>query len=108
LPGAYFRWVPYTQLIAYESNGRIYLLDLSDGQSRPAPGFVDFIPTPDGRYFVTPGQRSEGLEFYDAEEVFAAVDRGEGWAVEPIFNDLRMRDQYPSIGILQREGSRTR
>src|SRR5690606_33114767 len=52
LPGAYFRWVPYTQLIAYESDGRIYLLDLADGQSRPAPGFVDFVPTPDGRYFV--------------------------------------------------------
>src|SRR5690606_5356252 len=30
------------------------------------------------------------------------------WAVEPIFSDLRMRDQYPSVGILQRDGSRTR
>jgi len=108
LPGAYFRWVPYTRLIAYESDGRIYLLDLADRQSRVAPGFVDFVPTPDGRYFVTPGRSDEGLVFFDAAEVLDAVEAGRGAAVQPIFNDARMRDQYPSIGILQRDGSRTR
>jgi hypothetical protein len=108
LPGAYFRWVPYTRLIAYESDDRIYLLDLADRQSRPAPGFVDFVPTPDGRYFVTPGPADAGLEFFDAAEVLDAVDRGRGTAVQPIFADARMRDQYPSVGILQRDGSRTR
>lgn len=108
LPGAYFRWVPYTRLIAYESDDRIYLLDLEDGQSRVAPGFVDFVPTPDGRYFVTPGPAAEGLQFFDAREVLEAVDAGRGHAVQPIFNDGRMRDQYPSMGILQRDGSRTR
>jgi hypothetical protein len=108
LPGAYFRWVPYTRLIAYESDDRIYLLDLADGQSRVAPGFVDFVPTPDGRYFVTPGPGGEGLEFFDAREVLDAVGDGRGHAVQPIFNDERMRDQYPSMGILQRDGSRTR
>ena len=108
LPGAYFRWVPYTRLIAYEADDRIYLLDLTDGQSRLAPGFVDFVPTPDGRYFVTPGPGSAGLEFFDAREVLEAVGGGRGHTVQPIFNDERMRDQYPSMGILQREGSRTR
>jgi hypothetical protein len=108
LPGAYFRWVPNTRLIAYESDDRIYLLDLADRQSRVAPGFVDFVPTPDGRYFVTPGPADEGLEFFDARDVLEAAARGRGYEVEPIFNDLRMRDQYPSIGILQREGARTR
>jgi hypothetical protein len=108
LPGAYFRWVPNTRLIAYESDDRIYLLDLADRQSRVAPGFVDFVPTPDGRYFVTPGEADEGLEFFDAREVLDAVARGRGYEVEPIFNDLRMRDQYPSIGILERDGARTR
>jgi hypothetical protein len=108
LPGAYFRWVPYTRLIAYESDDRIYLLDLADRQSRVAPGFVDFVPTPDGRYFVTPGPAGEGLEFFDAAEVLDAVDGGRGAAAQPIFNDARMRDQYPSVGILQRDGSRTR
>jgi len=108
LPGAYFRWVPNTRLIAYESDDRIYLLDLADRQSRVAPGFVDFVPTPDGRYFVTPGPADEGLEFFDAREVLEAAARGRGYEVEPIFNDLRMRDQYPSIGILERDGTRTR
>ncbi|MGE0158532.1 MAG: hypothetical protein AB7T31_03915 [Gemmatimonadales bacterium] len=108
VPGAYFRWVPYTRLVAYESDDRIYLLDLADGQSRPAPGFVDFVPTPDGRYFVTPGASDEGLVFFDAKQVVDAVDRSQGYAVRPIYNDPRMRDQYPSVGILQRDGSRTR
>jgi hypothetical protein len=108
MPGAYFRWVPYTRLIAYESEDRVYLLDLGDGQSRVGPGFIDFVPTPDGRFFVTPGPADQGLEFFDAAEVLDAVDVGRGASVQPIFNDSRMRDQYPSIGILQRDGSRTR
>jgi hypothetical protein len=69
---------------------------------------VDFVPTPDGRYFVTPGPDDDGLEFYDGREVLAAVELGRGAQVEPIFNDLRMRDQYPSVGILERDGARTR
>jgi hypothetical protein len=108
MPGAYFRWVPYTRLIAYESEDRVYLLDLADRQSRVAPGFVDFVPTPDGRFFVTPGPADQGLEFFDGAEVLEAVEAGRGASVQPIFNDGRMRDQYPSIGILQRDGSRTR
>lgn len=108
IPGAYFRWVPGRNAVAYESRQRVYLLDLEDGESRVAPGFIDFVPTPDGRYFVTPGEVEGGLEFYDAEEVFDAVARDTPGEVEPIFTDLRMRDQYPSVGILEREGSRTR
>jgi hypothetical protein len=108
LPGAYFRWVATTRLIAYESDGAVYLLDLDDGRSRQAPGFIDFVPTPDGRYFVTPGRAEDGLEFFDAREVLAAVEQGRGPQVQPIFNDLRMRDQYPSVGILERDGLRTR
>src|SRR5688572_10832597 len=38
LPGAYFRWVPGTRLLAYESGRTIYFLDLVDGQNRVAPG----------------------------------------------------------------------
>jgi hypothetical protein len=106
-PGAYFRWVPGRNAVAYESSQRIYVLDLASGQSRPAPGYIDFVPTPDGRYFVTPAAGDGGLEFYDAAEVFEAVQSGRIGAVEPIFTDLRMRDQYPSVGILERGAART-
>jgi hypothetical protein len=105
VPGAYFRWVPGRQALAYESGGRIYLLDLVDGESRVAPGFVDFVPTPDGLYFVTPGPRNVGLVFFDAEDVFEAARLGRGGAVGPIFVDERMRDQYPSVGILSQDDS---
>jgi hypothetical protein len=109
-PGAYFRWVPGRNAVAYESVGVVYLLDLEGGGSRAAPGFVDFVPTPDGRYFVTPG-RTRALEFYDAAEVFEAAQAGRGREVRPFYVDDQMQDQYPSVGILSTEqsaaGSRT-
>jgi hypothetical protein len=97
-PGAYFRWVPGRNTLAYEAGGRIYLLDLESGESGSAPGFVDFVPTPDGRLFVTPGRGA--LEFYDADEVFEASRMGRGRSVQPVYSDSEMRDQYPSVGIL--------
>lgn len=107
VPGAYFRWVPGRDAVAYEASQRVYLLDLADGRSRAAPGFIDFVPTPDGRYFVTPGEVEGGLAFYDADEVFEAVRRGRPADAEPIFTDLTMRDQYPSVGILAQDSART-
>ncbi|MSR19891.1 MAG: hypothetical protein EXR91_02795 [Gemmatimonadetes bacterium] len=107
LPGAYFRWVPGTRLLAYESDRSIYFLDLADGENRIAPGWIDFVPSPDGRYFVTPGPGDGGLTFFDGREVLEATERGRSMAVEPIFTDLRMRDQYPSVGILEQGESRT-
>jgi hypothetical protein len=107
-PGAYFRWVPGRNALAYESGGRVHLLDLEDGRSRVAPGYIDFVPTPDGRYFVTPGPAGGGgLRFYDADEVFAAARTGRSDRVQPFFTDGLMRDQYPSVGILEREAART-
>jgi hypothetical protein len=103
VPGAYFRWVPGRRAVAYESNRRIYLLDLDDGVNRVAPGNIDFVPTPDGRYFVTPLSREAGLAFFDADEVFDAASDGTSAAVRPFFADPLMSDQYPSIGILSRD-----
>ena len=102
-PSAYFRTVPGRQALAYESQRRIYLLDLADGESRVAPGQIDFIPTPDGRYFVTPGPGDGGLTFYDADEVFEAAQANRRRTVQPIFTDPLMRDQYPSVGILRED-----
>ncbi len=107
LPGAYFRWVPRTRLVAYESDRSIYLLDLESRENLVAPGWIDFVPTPDGRYFVTPGPGDEGLTFFDAREVLDAAERNQSMTVEAIFTDLRMRDQYPSVGILEQSDSRT-
>ena len=106
-PGAYFRWVPGRQALAYESGRRIYLLDLVDGRSRLASGYIDFVPTPDGRYFVSPGPDRDGLSFYEADEVFEAARADTRGSVAPFFTDRRMRDQYPSVGILEQEESRT-
>jgi len=103
VPGAYFRWVPGRRAVAYESDRRIYLLDLDDGVNRVAPGNIDFVPTPDGRYFVTPLSREAGLAFFDADEVFAAAADGTSGAVRPFFSDPLMSDQYPSIGILSQD-----
>jgi hypothetical protein len=101
-PGAYFRWVPGRNAVAYEAAGRIHLLDLETGDIATAPGFVDFVPTPDGRFFVTPARR-RALEFYDADQVFEAARAGRGATVPPFYTDPEMTDQYPSVGILSSE-----
>lgn len=106
-PGAYFRSVPGRQSLAYESGRRVWLLDLADGENREAPGFIDFVPTPDGRYFVTPAPRDGGLELYDADAVFDAAPRGRASEIDPLFVDARMRDQYPSVGVLEGDDERT-
>jgi hypothetical protein len=98
-PGPYFRWVPGRDALAYEAAGQIYLLDLKSGERVTGPGYVDFVPTPDGRFFVTPG-RNRALEFYDAEQVFTEARAGRGRAVRPFYVDDDMTDQYPSVGIL--------
>jgi hypothetical protein len=98
-PGPYFRWVPGRDALAYEAGGQIYLLDLKSGERLNGPGYVDFVPTPDGRFFVTPA-RDRALEFYDAEQVFSEARAGRGRAVRPFYTDEEMRDQYPSVGIL--------
>lgn len=99
-PGPYFRFVHGRGAIAFESGRVIYLLDLATGTTRVAPGFVDFVPSPDGRFFVTPADQGGGLEFYDADEVFAEAEKGAGADVQPFYVDHAMRDQYPSVGVL--------
>lgn len=99
-PGPYFRFVPGRRAIAFESGRIIHLLDIASGSARVAPGFVDFVPSPDGRFFVTPADRSGGLQFYDANDVFEAAARGVGANVRPFYVDRDMRDQYPSVGLL--------
>ena len=101
VPGAYFKWVPGRRALAYESNRRIYLLNLEDGESRLGPGYVDFIPDPLGRYFVTPLQRNAGLGFYDADQIFSVSWEGRANEVRPVFVDTEMTDQYPSVGVLE-------
>lgn len=104
-PGAYFRAVPGRQTLVYESGSTINLLDLRDGSTVVGPGHIDFVPSPDGRLFVTPGANGSGLQFYDADEVFAAAARGAGRLVEPVHVDPGLRDQYPSVGVLRRSAA---
>jgi hypothetical protein len=106
-PGAYFRWVPGHNALAYETDGRIHLLDLQTGAKWIGPGSIDFIPSPDGAIFVTPAPDRQGLEFYDAKEVFSSADRSHQGTIRPFFVDELMKDQYPSVGILGKDGTRT-
>lgn len=99
-PGAYFRWVPGTDLLVYAAARRVYFLDLESGENRVGPGYIDFVPTPDGRLFVTPARNRAGLEFYHARVVLEAVRNGTGGDIAPFYIDPEMQDQYPSAGIL--------
>lgn len=99
-PGAYFRWIPGTNRVAFEMNQKIHLLDLETGERVRGPGYVDLIPGPDGRILVTPARRPGGLEIYEAEAVLRAAGSGRGAEARPVHTDPEMRDQYPSVGLL--------
>jgi len=75
------------------------LQHLESGEKLLGPGFIDFVPTPDGKMFVTPSH-ADGLEFYAASEVFREARAGTGPDLPPVFSDGSMDDQYPSVGIL--------
>lgn len=99
-PGAYFRMARGWNSVAFASDGAVHLLDLRNGSTTAAPGRIDFVASPDGYFFVTPGPDRTGLQFFHAARVFEASRRGLGSMVSPFFIDVRMKDQYPSVGII--------
>jgi hypothetical protein len=102
-PGAFFRRVPGTSFISYDQRSRVYLHDVPSGEWFVGPGWIDFVPTPDGLLFVTPAWGNRGLEFYDTGEVFHQGLQVEGARYRPVFTDAEMSDQYPSAGILDED-----
>lgn len=100
-PGAYFRALPGKGIIVFEAGRQTYFLNLADGVSWRGPKGIDFIPTPDGRLFVSPGVDQPGLRFFAAEELLAVARERTPRETDPIFFDRQMRDQYPSIGVLE-------
>jgi hypothetical protein len=96
-PGAYFRFAPNHGSVALTREQRVDFLDIDSGRFSPAPGYIDFIPSPDGRLFVTPTRLRGGLSFFDQSQLF---ERRDPSTAEPRLVDKLMRDQYPSIGLL--------
>ncbi len=101
-PGFFFRRAPGTRFISYDQRRKVHLHQLETGEKLLGPGFIDFVPTPDGALFVTPSH-SDGLEFYSASTVFHEARMGRGEHVEPVFRDPELDDQYPSVGIVENE-----
>lgn len=107
-PGAYFRSIPGTLMLAYESEGKNRVVDVTDSGNYLAPGYIDPIPSPDGLYFMTPRRGRGGLAFHDVawtNDPGRDLSRMGTWEPEPLFVDGEMQDQYPSIGILETDGS---
>ena len=104
VPSAYFRVVPNHGSVAFTREDRVYILNLESGTQTRAPGWIDFIPSPDASFFVTPARRNEGLEFYSAQQVIGVEDAS---GERPQFVDRSMRDQYPSVGALSRSATDT-
>lgn len=99
-PGAFFRRVPGTRFITFDQFRRVHLLNLETGERLLGPGWIDFVPSPDGKLFVTPGPGNSGLEFYVASEVFRLARAGIPNQFTVAFTDPLMADQYPSVGVL--------
>lgn len=101
-PGFFFRRAPGTRYVSYDQSDEVVLQHLETDEKLLGPGFIDFVPTPDGALFVTPSH-DDGLEFYVASHVFREARAGRGEALPPIFRDREMDDQYPSVGVLAHE-----
>lgn len=102
-PGAYFRAVPSRSGVVFAAEQVVYFLDFIEGGTWVGPGYIDFIPAPDGRFFVTPSRNRAGLEFYDALAVFDSAAVGAALDVQPAYVDTGMVDQYPSVALLTPE-----
>ena len=102
-PGAFFRRAPGTRYISFDLESVVYLHHLESNERFSAPGQLDFVPSPDGAFFVTPGARYAGLQFYSAREIFRLGARNQARALALLLVDETLRDEYPSIGILGRE-----
>jgi hypothetical protein len=96
-PSSYFRFVANHRAVPLTRRQRVDLFNIDSGRVTAAPGYIDFIPSPDGRLFVTPETQRRGLNFFHESQLFD-VERSA--AAEPRFIDRLMRDQYPSIGLL--------
>jgi hypothetical protein len=100
--GFFFRHVPGRRLLAFDSAGSNYLMDLDTRHSWEAPGELDLIASPSGLVFVTPGPERAGLDFFDVEAVVQGARRRDLPAA--LFRDPFMRDQYPSVANLAGSG----
>ena len=99
-PGPYFRSVPGRRSLAFEDERVIHLLNLESGKTMVGPGWIDFISSPDGKLFVMPDRQRAGLHFYEAQAVYREALAGRGSTLPPVFIDPLLRDQYPSVGVL--------
>jgi hypothetical protein len=98
--GFFYRYVPRSTLIAFDSAAAVYLLDLTSGSQSRAPGELDFVPSPDGNFFVTPGVGDPGLRFFDRIQVMGYQAQEGEELPAPAFVDRHLTDQYPSVGLL--------
>lgn len=88
--------------VAYYIGGGNHAIRLGTDRAISVPGYVDPVPTPDGRFLTTPG-----MAFYSGTEIQNRLTRGEDANnVTSLHRDDTLRGVYQSIGITQRSGNR--
>lgn len=102
-PGAFFRHLPNTDVISYDARSKVYLYDMANDLRVQGPGWIDLVPSPDGRFYVTPARARLGLEFYSTAAVLRLFGDADVSVPSPILIDSTMPDQYPSVGLLSRD-----
>ncbi len=80
-------------IVSVIMGGQNYFLDMKTGKTEPIPGPYDGVPSPDGRFIVSPAQ-GDHITFYDREGL------NEGSA--PAFDDDNnpLNGVYHSIGVM--------
>lgn len=93
IPSYFFKTHPDNDWVCYISGGN-HVLNMSTGEDRRSPGFIDDMFTPDGKYYVVPNS------FYKTEDALNNPN------ATSVYNNLRM-SSYQSVGMLSSDATKS-
>lgn len=94
--GFFFKPITGTNLISYTAGNVAYFFDIVTGKEQRVPGYVDPVPTPDGRFLTLPG-----LHYFQVAELLRGNQK-------PMYSDPELPDEYQTATILSSSRSRIR
>jgi|GEM_PF-1863571 len=94
--GFFFKPITGTNFVSYTAGSRAYFFNMKTNEEVTVPGYVDPVPTPDGRFLTLPG-----LLFFRIPALLAGDQ-------VPMHTDRTLPDEYQTTSILRETRSNIR
>ena len=91
--GFFFKPITGTSLVSYNAGSVDYFFDMETGRELRVPGYIDPVPTPDGRFLTLPG-----LHFHPVKALLSG-NRA------PLYSDPELPDEYQTASVLRETNS---